>query len=40
MFYFRKRSDARTFAGKAEHYKAVDCGTSAPIGRRWAVKVL
>lgn len=40
MLYFSKRSDARSFATKAEHYKAVDCGSDKPTGRRWAVKVL
>jgi len=38
MLYFTTRRKAREFAAKAEHYKTVDCGTTAP--KRWAVKVL
>ncbi len=39
MFYFPKRSEAREFAKRQEHYTPVDCGSDKPIGKRWAVKV-
>jgi len=39
MFYFFKRSEARTFAKQAEHYKVKDMGQGIN-GKRWAVKVL
>lgn len=39
MFFFPLRSASRNFAAKAAHYKAVDMGKDAPVGKRWAVKV-
>ncbi len=39
MFYFNKRTQARDFAKKADHYKVKDMGTGVN-GKRWAVKVL
>lgn len=40
MLYFPTRTKARTFASKADSYKAVDNGAESATGRRWGVKVL
>lgn len=40
MLYFKTRKAARTFAAKRDKYAAHDCGTTAPLGKRWAVIVL
>lgn len=40
MFYFKTRSNARSFASKRDHYQFVDNGAQSQSGQRWGVKVI